>query len=371
MIKGHILFFMVIHFFVFSQNVITEYDSNLAADRLEKLNKKTPLNLSYNIEVENYIKDYLYRNREKLSQMLALSDYYFPIFEASLDKYNLPLEIKYLPIIESELNPVAKSPMGATGMWQIMFNTAKEYGLIVSSYVDERMDVEKSTEMACQYFKKSYNRFNDWESAIASYNVGQYGVVKAIKRSGGKPGYWQYRAFLPTETQQYVPKFIAAVYVMNYAELYGVYPTDTMISPNEIDTLKINRRLNLEILANIINIDENILYKLNPEYKLKIIPEVEHRDYYLRLPKTHINDYLENRDSIFERIKEEEFNISYPEYEELVKTIIYEVKRGDYLGKIADEYNCKVKDIIMWNDKKNTNIKTGERLKIYVDADYE
>ena len=142
MIKGCILFCIVMHCLVFSQNEIIQYDSDLAADRLEKLNKNTPLNLSYNIEVESYIKDYLYKNRETLSQLLALSEYYFPIFEEALDKHNLPLEIKCLPIIESELNPLAKSSMGATGIWQIMFNTAKEYGLIVSSYVDERMDVE-------------------------------------------------------------------------------------------------------------------------------------------------------------------------------------------------------------------------------------
>ena len=158
---------------------------------------------------------------------------------------------------------------------------------------------------------------------------------------------------------------------MNFAELYGIYPADLTMNTYETDTLRIKRRLNLEILSNLINIDENILYKLNPSYKLKIIPEVEHRDYYLRLPKTYINYYLENRDYLFSRLQEEEVNISYPEYEELVKTIIYEIKKGDYLGKIANIYNCKVQDIMMWNDKKNTKIKIGERIKIYVNADYE
>ena len=367
-----LIFFSLINLISFSQNNIKEYDSKLASQRMDKLNQNTPLNLSYNIEVEKYIKDYIYKNREKVSELLFLADYYFPIFEEALDRNNLPLEIKYLPIIESELNPSVRSPMGATGMWQIMFNTAKEYNLLISSYVDERMDVEKSTEAACKYFQKSYDRFNDWESSIASYNVGQYGVVKAIKRSGGKSNYWQYRAFLPRETQQYIPKFMAAVYVMNYAELYGIYPKK---KENNIykktDTLHINSRLNLEVLSNILDIDKNIVFKLNPSYKLHIIPEVDGRDYYLRLPIKHLNYYLENQDYILSRLKSQDIDIVYPKYEELVKTIIYEIKAGDYLGKIANKYNCKIKDIMIWNDMQTTKIKSGQKLKLYVNADYE
>jgi len=367
-----LILLFLINLIGFSQNNIKEYDSKLAEQRMEALNKKTPLMLSYNLEVEQYIKDYIYKNRDKVSELLFLAEYYFPIFEEALDRNNLPLEIKYLPIIESELNPSAKSPMGATGMWQIMFNTAKEYNLLISSYVDERMDVEKSTEAACKYFQKSYNRFNNWESSIASYNVGQYGVIKAMKRSGGKSNYWQYRAFLPPETQQYIPKFIAAIYVMSYADLYGIYPTkkDNNIYA-KTDTVHIHNRLNLDILSNILEIDKNIVFKLNPSYKIRIIPELDYRDYYLRLPIKHLNYYLENQDYIFLRLKNEESEIIYPTYEELVKTIIYEVQAGDYLGKIANKYNCKTKDIMIWNDMNSTKIKLGEKLKIYVNADYE
>jgi len=373
MIKNFTLLFLTIHFLSFAQQDIKEYDSNLAAQRMERLNKKTPLELSYNIEVEKYIKDYIYKNPKKLSQLLALSDYYFPIFEEALDRNGLPLEIKYLTIIESELNPTAKSPMGATGMWQIMFNTAKEYDLLVSSYVDDRMDIEKSTQAACEYFNKSYNRFNDWISSVASYNVGQYGIVKAIKRSGGKSNYWQYRAFLPPETQQYIPKFMAAIYVMNYADLYGIgaQKSEEIQIYEETDTVGVHSRLNLGLLAKILNIDETMVYKLNPSYKLHIIPQVDNRHYFLRLPVENINYYLENNDSIMSLLIESEKDINYPKYEELVKTIIYEVQQGDYLGKIANKYNCKIKDIVTWNDKKNTKIKIGEKLKIYVNADYE
>ena len=207
-LNKHLHLFIFVSLIAFSQSDIKNFDPALAEERMELLNRKSPIDFSYNIEVEKYIKDYLFRNRQTVSELIALSDFYFPIFEEALDLNNLPMELKYLPIIESELNPKARSSMGATGIWQIMFNTAKEYNLLVSSYVDERMDVEKSTFAACKYFEKSFKRFDDWTSSIASYNVGQYGVVKAIKRSGGKANYWQYRSFLPPETQNYIPKFL-------------------------------------------------------------------------------------------------------------------------------------------------------------------
>lgn len=354
-----------------SQSDIKSFDPIVASERMEMLNKKSPIEFSYNIEVEKYIKDYLYKNREKVSELLALSDFYFPIFEETLDRNNLPLELKYLPIIESELNPTARSSMGATGIWQIMFNTAKEYNLLVSSYVDERMDEQKSTVAACKYFEKSFKRFGNWTSSIASYNVGQYGVVKAIKRSGGKSNYWQYRSFLPPETQQYIPKYFAAVYVMNYAHLYDIKPKKYIDNIYiETDTIHINYRLNLEELSSLINLNENTIFKLNPSYKLNIIPHVDERIYYLRLPLNYLDYYIENKDQIYSKLKELELDVDYPLYEELVKTITYTVKSGDYLGKIANKYNCKVKDILLWNDKKNTKIKVGEKLKIYVNADF-
>ena len=371
LINKYLYFFLFTSFITISQSDMKSFDPKLATERMELLNKNSPIDFSYNIEVEKYIKDYLFRNRETVSELIALSDFYFPIFEEALDRNNLPLELKYLPIIESELNPKARSSMGATGIWQIMFNTAKEYNLLVSSYVDERMDVEKSTVAACKYFEKSFKRFGDWTSSIASYNVGQYGVVKAIKRSGGKSNYWQYRSFLPPETQKYIPKFFAAAYVINYAHLYGIEPKKNVNNIfHQTDTIHLNYRLNLEILSGLINIDQTTLSKLNPSYKLNIIPHVNERNYYLRLPFEYLEYYLENENQIRSKLLEFESDFDYPLYEELVKTIVHSVKSGDYLGKIANMYNCKVQDILIWNDKKTTKIKIGEKLKIYVNADF-
>ena len=304
--------------------------------------------------------------------MLTLSKYYFPIIEPILDSYNIPLELKYLPVIESRMDPNAKSHVGARGMWQIMFNTAKEYDLIISSYVDERMDVVKSTKVACRYLQDSYNRFNDWTTAIASYNAGKYGVLKAIKRSGAKQNYWEFQPFLPKETRNYIPKLIAAIYVMHYAELYGIYPEKELdILSAETDTIHIKRELSFESLSKLIDLKQDDIKTLNPSYKIGIIPNVEERDFYINLPIKKIEYLLTNKDSLFKKLDVMKSNNKHPAYEEMIKKINYKIKKGDCLGEIANQYGCKIKDILVWNDMKNTKIVTGKYLKIYVNADYE
>jgi len=354
----------------YSQEI--KYERNKVIERLEILNKKTPLELIYNSSVEKHIKSYIFRGRTSVSKMLSIAEYYFPTIEPILDSYNVPLELKYLPVIESRYNPRAKSPVGARGMWQIMFNTAKEYDLIISSYVDERMDVVKSTKVACEYFLKSNARFNDWTTSIASYNVGKYGVLKAIKRSGGKKNYWEYRPFLPKETREYVPKLIAAIYVMNYATEHGIYPdTTNNIFDHDIDTIHIQRRLNFENLATILDISEEKIKDLNPSYKIGIVPNVENRDFYLNLPIDKIEFFLSNKDTIYQVLDRIEEKNIYPAYEEMVKKIVYKIKPGDSMSKIAAKYNCSVKDIMLWNGMHKTSIIAGKKLKIYVNADYE
>jgi len=366
------LFGVLSLFFISTQAQEIKFDKEEVKERLEELNKKTPLALIYNSSVEKHIKAYIFKGRSNVSKMLSETEYYFPIIEPILDSYNIPLELKYLPVIESRFNPTAKSPVGARGMWQIMFNTAKEYNLIISSYIDERMDVVKSTKAACEYFLESNERFNDWTTSIASYNAGKYGVLKAIKRSGGKKNYWEYRPFLPRETREYVPKLIAAIYIMNYASEYGIYAKkENNIFDEDIDTIHIKTQLSFKNLATLIDLSLNKIEDLNPSYKIGIVPSVKDRDFYLNLPIDKIEYLITNKDTIYKKLAKMEKIDTHPNYEEMVKKIIYKIKPGDSMSKIADRFNCRVKDIMLWNGMKKTTIIAGKKLKIYVNADYE
>ena len=343
------------------------FDAEKIQAQLDSLNQLTPLELRYTKEIGQHIKYYLFKRPKQVSALLKLAEYYFPIFESYLDKHDLPLELKYIPIIESSLNPNAKSSAGAIGLWQFMYPTAKEHGLRVNSYLDERKDVYKSTEAACEYFRKSYKVFNNWELAIASYNAGRRNVTKSMRRSGGKSNYWDIRPFLPKETQNYIPAFIAAVYVMNFAQDYGITVDKKInIQSLQIDSVHLNKRMNLSHLAAVMSIDSVLLAELNPTYKLQLIPYVENEKFPLILPNYQWAEFINNKDSIYKelaRLDSVEKAI-YPIFSDIEK-IKYVVKRGDYLGKIANKYDCKIKDIMLWNDLKNSKIKQGQRLYIY------
>jgi membrane-bound lytic murein transglycosylase D len=343
------------------------FDVQKIRAQLDSLNQLTPLELRYTKEIGQHIKFYLFKRPEQVSSLLTLAEYYFPIFESYLDKHDLPLELKYIPIIESSLNPNAKSPAGAIGLWQFMYPTAKEHGLRVNSYLDERKDVYKSTEAACEYFRRSYKVFKNWELSIASYNAGRRNITKSMRRSGGKLNYWEIRPFLPKETQNYIPAFIAALYVMNFAQDYGITANkEISIQSYQIDSVHLNERMNLAHLAAIMSIDGELLAELNPVYKLQLIPYVENEKFPLILPNYKWAQFLNNKDSIYKQLAKldsvEKF--TYPTFSDIEK-IKYIVKRGDYLGKIANKYNCKIKDIMLWNDLKNSKIKQGQRLYIY------
>ena len=335
--------------------------------RLDSLNALTPLDLRYNQYVGKLIKFYLFQRPEQVSKLLALSDYYFPIFEQFLDRHSLPLELKYLPIIESSLNPNAKSPVGATGIWQFMYYTAKEYGLRINSYLDERKDVHKSTNAACKYFIKSFSIFENWELSLASYNAGRGNVTKSIRRSGGKLNYWEIRPFLPRETRNYIPAFIAAVYVMNFASEYGISPSAKIdFKTIQVDSIYLRRPAKIQHIAEILNIDSKIIEELNPVYTEKLIPSLANEQFPIFLPQYKWGWFLANEDSIYVLLdqKEKKEKLEYPVFTDVEK-ISYKVKRGDYLGRIARKYNCRVSDIMLWNDLKNTKIKEGNRLYIY------
>ncbi|MCF8713643.1 LysM peptidoglycan-binding domain-containing protein [Joostella atrarenae] len=335
--------------------------------RLAKLNQKTPFNVEYNPSLESVIKMFLKNKRGFLSRVMARSRFYFPLFEQQLDNYDIPLEMKYLAVIESALNPKAKSRVGATGIWQFMYPTGKAYGLDVSSYVDERSDPMRSTEAACKYLGKLYEMFGDWDLALAAYNSGPGNVNKAIRRSGGSSNYWNLRTYLPRETAGYVPAFLATMYIMEYAKEHGFEDYGAQAAYFETDTVRIKKLISFDQISEYLEIDREEVQLFNPSYKLDIIPFIDDKNYTLRLPREAIGRFVANEDSIYARV-EKELLLREKPLPELVETssqIRYRVKSGDVLGKIAEKYGVRVSELKRWNGLRNNNIRIGQRLIIY------
>ena len=335
--------------------------------RLNKLNDRTPFHIEYNPILESVIKRFLKNRKSSLERLMGLSEYYFPHFERELDAHNMPLEIKYLAIVESALNPRAKSRVGATGLWQFMYATGKEHGLDVNSYVDERSDLDKSTKAACEYLTRVYKIFGDWDLALASYNSGPGNVSKAIRRSGGNKNYWNIRSFLPRETAGYVPIFQATMYVFEYAKEHNLRAEIPEHHYFEVDTIRVKKKLALEHVSELLDIKMEDLQFMNPSYKMDIIPVVKGEDYLLRLPKTHIGKFITHENDIY-AYANLEFNKREKPLPELTKTsnrIRYRVRSGDFLGKIANRYGVRVSSIKRWNGLRSNNLKVGQRLIIY------
>ena len=342
-------------------------DTELLKQRLERLNQKTPLNISYNPSLENVIKSFLIRKKELMERMLTASQFYFPMFEQELDNYNIPLEIKYLAIVESALNPRAKSRVGATGLWQFMYGTGKMYGLDVSSYVDERSDPVLATEAACKYLSKLYDIFGDWDLALAAYNSGPGNVNKAIRRSGGYKNYWNIRRNLPRETAGYVPAFIATMYLFEYAEEHGLSIKKADRPYFETDTIHIKNLITFDQISELVGVSKEELKILNPSYKLNIIPKVEGKQYILRLPHHAMRKFVANEEAIYAHVEKELKSKESP-LPQLVKAqdrIRYRVRSGDYLGKIAERYGVGVSQIKRWNGLSSNNLRIGQRLTIF------
>jgi membrane-bound lytic murein transglycosylase D len=344
-----------------------ELPTELLKQRLKELDARTPFKVEYNPSLESVIKQYLKNRRRGLERLMGLSEYYFPLFEQELDKHNLPLELKYLAVIESALNPKAQSRVGATGLWQFMFPTGKMFGLDVSSYVDERSDPYLATEAACKYLKSLNNSFNDWDLALAAYNSGPGNVSKAIRRSGGETDYWSLRSFLPRETAGYVPAFLATMYIFEYAQEHGFKKQSARIPFVATDTIRVKQQITLDQVAKLTNLDKEELEFLNPSYKLGIIPVVKDENYVLRLPLTVVGTFVNNEDAIYTFAKEEleEADKPLPELYEQPEKLRYRVKRGDYLGRIAERYGVGVSQIRSWNGLRNNTVKVGQNLIIY------
>lgn len=341
-----------------------ELSTEVLKQRLKDLNARTPFNVEYNASLESVIKQYLKNRRRSLEIIMSLSEYYFPMFEQELDKHNLPLELKYLAVIESALNPRAQSRVGATGLWQFMFTTGKMFGLDVSSYVDQRSDPLLATEAACKYLKSLNKSFDDWDLALAAYNSGPGNVSKAIRRSGGKTDYWDLRSYLPRETAGYVPAFLATMYIFEYAEEHGFKKQSSKIHYVATDTIQVKQQITLDQVAELTNVDREELAFLNPSYKLGIIPVVKDENYFLRLPLNAIGTFVNNEEAIYTYVSEEQDEAA-PELIEQPNRIRYRVKSGDNLGEIAGKYGVSVSQLKSWNGMRNNVIRTGQNLIVY------
>ena len=333
-------------------------------ERLKNMNSF--ISLPYNDIVKNYIILYSEKMPTKMAHMLGLCQYYMPIFDETFNKHDLPEELKAMAIIESAMNPLAVSRAGAKGMWQFMYATAKMYGLHIDSFVDERMDPFKSADAAARYLQDAYEIFGDWSLAIASYNCGAGNVNKAIRRSGGKRTFWDIWPYLPRETRGYVPAFVGALYAMTYYKEHGIKP-EAIEMPAHVDTFKINKQLHLKQVAELTGAPLEELKNLNPQYRHDIIPG-NSREYILRLPYTYTNAFIEHEDSVYTHKYDEFFNPStIKKIQDGAdgERIVYVVKNGDYLGRIASRNRCTVAQIKRWNNLKSNNIRVGQRLVIY------
>lgn len=344
-----------------------ELSTDTLKARLAKLNARTPFNVEYNTSLESVIKSYLKHRRGSLERLMGLSHFYFPMFEQEFDNYDIPLEMKYLAIVESALKPRARSRVGATGLWQFMYGTGKEHNLDVSSYVDDRSDPIKSTTAAAQYLGRLYRIFGDWDLALAAYNSGPGNVNKAIRRSGGYKNYWNIRQNLPRETAGYVPAFLATMYIFEYAKEHGFKPERPPFHHIQTDTVHVKQMISLDHVSEATGLNIEELQFLNPAYKLDIIPKIDGKTYVLRLPREAVGKFVTNEAQIY-AFADAEFNQREKPLPQIFKNdakTTYRVQNGDYLGKIARKYGVRVSQIKQWNGLRSNNLKIGQRLTIY------
>lgn len=359
---------------------VPTFSPELVAARLQVLDKNTPFDLVYNSTVQGFIDLYAVRRRDISSKVLGASQMYFPMFEEKLAKHGIPLEMKYLAIVESALNPTIISSAGAGGLWQFMVATGKQYNLNINSYQDERFDAYKSTEAACLYLKFLYKTFGDWQLALAAYNSGPGNVNKAIRRAGGARDFWAIKPYLPKETQGYVPAFIAVNYVMNHAAEYNLVPKQPIASFFELDTIRVTQRVDFTALSKVLEIPLEDICLLNGTYKLKEIP-ANGAQHYLVLPIAKLGTFMANEALVYEQSKVKEAEpvlmasnkevvTAQPSDKAVAKTVwetkwkTHTVKRGESLGSISNKYDVSLAQLKKWNQIKGSTIRQGQKLKI-------
>lgn len=364
------------------EKVDYELPTALLKERLRAMDAKSPFNIEYNQGLENIIKSFLKNRKRSFERLMAISEYYFPIFEEALAKQNVPLEIKYLAVVESALNPRAVSKVGATGLWQFMYQTGKQYNLNIDSYVDERSDALKASEAAAKYMSNMYKIFGDWDLVLASYNSGPGNVSKAIRRSGGQQNYWNIRQNLPKETQGYVPAFLATMYIYEYHTAHGIKPDRAVVKHFATDTIMMKKQMSFKQISDLLDIPVIELQLLNPSYKLNVIPVYKDQNHFLRLPQEKVAVFTSNEDKIYAYaqheldFREKPFQVTkavvardtskskIPKITLPETTYYYKVNRGDNLNNIASKYDVAVVDIKRWNNLEGNAVPLGKSLKI-------
>ena len=359
-----------------------ELPTELLKERLKRLDEKSPFNIEYNIGLENVIKSFLKNRKKGFERLMGISQFYFPIFEEELAKKNIPLEIKYLAVVESALNPLAVSRVGATGLWQFMYQTGKQYGLNITTYEDERSDPIKASAAASQYMTNMYRIFGDWDLVLASYNSGPGNVAKAIRRSGGKENYWNIRKNLPKETQGYLPAFLATMYIFEYHKEHGIVPNKAIANHFATDTIRIKNHMSFKQISDLLDISVNELQFFNPSYKRNEIPFVTGDNNFIRLPKDKIAIFTSNEDKIYAYVKHQAdqrekpyerlasvkqddlSNPSKDDSEYTTRTKFHKVRKGDNLTSIANRYDVTINQLKKWNGLRSSKAPMGRNLKI-------
>lgn len=360
------------------ETVDFELPTELLKQRLKLMDEKSPFNIEYNVGLENIIKSFLKNRKKAYERLMGLSQFYFPVFEEHLAKNNIPLEIKYLAIVESALNPKAVSRVGATGLWQFMYHTGKQYGLKIDSYVDERSDPFRASEAASQYMMNMYKMFGDWDLVLASYNSGPGNVAKAIRRSGGKQNFWNIKKYLPKETQGYLPAFLATMYIFEYHKEHGIVPNKAIANHFATDTIAVKRHITFRQISELLDISEAEIKFFNPSYKRDEIPNITGQLNFLKLPKDKIAVFASNEDKVYAYVDYVAKNRERPMEDvafvkpkdslgnELASRVKYhKIRRGENLTMISKKYNVAVDDLKKWNGLRSNSAPLGRNLKIY------
>ncbi len=364
------------------KSVDYELPTELLKERLKKMDEKSPFNIEYNVGLENVIKSFLKNRKKGFERLMGISQFYFPLFEEELSKNNIPLEIKYLAVVESALNPKATSRVGATGLWQFMYQTGKQYGLKIDSYVDERSEPLKASQAASEYMNNMYKIFGDWDLVLAAYNSGPGNVAKAIRRSGGQQNYWNIRKNLPKETQGYLPAFLATMYIFEYHKEHGIVPNKAIANHFATDTIMVKKAITFKQISDLLNVSVEEIQFFNPSFKRNEIPFVTGEPNFLRLPKDKIGVFTSNEDKVYAYIEHEaskrerpydryavvrqndSTNTSLTRNEFIKRTRYHKVRRNDNLSEIASRYDVSVADLKKWNGLRNNKAPYGHKLKI-------
>ncbi len=336
----------------------------LVTSRIETLNNLTPLPLIYNKYVQAYIDVYTRERPEHLANIIGRSQLYFPLFEEYLDKYNLPLELKYLAVIESALEPRAKSSSGAYGLWQFLYHASRMFDLQVNTYTDERADPVLATDAACRYLKYLYDNFKDWQLAITAYNVGIGEVKEAIRRAGGENDYWKIRHLLPEQARGYLPAFIAVNYVMNHYNSYGIVPQPAPFIFDDLAIVEVPGGISFQQISRKIKLDLETLSLLNPSYKLNYIPR-QASPVRIVVPQSALPLFIKNGDA-WSPESAPSAGVLPPVGDKSGRVMgWHKVKPGEFFHKIAMDYECRVEDLMAWNNLKDKSINAGQVLEVW------